>query len=266
MKWINSTSRESLHHLWAAEIQVQNSHNALLWSITHDPRQKDIREKIRVAPGNSTETLLWACGFQKIDDMYPDFSGKSVIDIGGGFGWIAPLLSDSVWEITVVDPVFREADIDILYEDDIWKVERQFQMFSEPPSPDLTPEILRLREKNLQEKKRLYNELLWWRNYESNGEHAHIKRNPSYGENLIWIESDSQDFAFVNYVITKETVNPKVFLQEAARVLKKWGKLILRDYHMSDTIIRLIRESFIMEEEDILQDENTVFLAVATKK
>lgn len=35
---------------------------------------------------------------------------------------------------------------------------------------------------------------------------------------------------------------------------------------MSDTIIRLIRESFIMEEEDILQDENTVFLAVATKK
>jgi hypothetical protein len=34
---------------------------------------------------------------------------------------------------------------------------------------------------------------------------------------------------------------------------------------MSDSNIRLIRERFSMDDEAILQDEDTVFLAIATK-
>jgi hypothetical protein len=58
-------------------------------------------------------------------------------------------------------------------------------MFTDSPPSNLTPEILRLREKKYQEKKKLYNELLWWRNYDPLNKHAHITRNSSYGEHLV---------------------------------------------------------------------------------
>ena len=128
-----------------------------------DPRQETIREKIRIAPGNSTKTLLGNFWYQHHNWIYPDFLWKNILDIGGGFWWVAPILWNSAQRITVVDPIFREDNYNIFYQEDIWRMERRMKAFEFLPEAT-SDKIRSLRIKNFNEQKQVQKELLWWNN------------------------------------------------------------------------------------------------------
>ena len=237
-----------------------------VWGILHDERQDTIREKIRVAPGNSASTLLSMLGFQSQWTVYPDFLEKNVLDIGGWFGWLAPVLSHSAQQITVVDPIFNEKNFDDYYRDDLRKLESKRQLIQQYSTSDIPDSVRLIRQRNLNEMDKVYKESLWWKEYDSIEEHAHIKRNPSYGENLVWIPDESQDFVFANYVLLKDTVRPEDFLHEVIRVLKKWGTLIVSDYEMKETVRELLNRLLTLKEGSIIQDDGTRFIAQFYKR
>lgn len=230
-----------------------------------DPRQDAIREKIRIAPGNSTKTLLGNFWYQTKYGIYPDFQWKNILDIGGGFGWVAPILGNSAKQITVVDPVFREDNYNELYLEDIWRIER-LMTHLESWVKNISAETQSLRTRNHNEQKQVQRELLWWKEYDPNWEHSHIKRNASYGENIEWIPDNSIDVIFINYVLSKKTVHPEDFLKEIQRVLKPNGYIIVSDNDMTAELLNQLFWSLNFQEEDILENKPTCFIAKGRKK
>jgi 2-polyprenyl-3-methyl-5-hydroxy-6-metoxy-1,4-benzoquinol methylase len=200
----------------------------------NDDRQVKIRERIRVAPSKSTKTLLEECWFNEKDWVYLDFQWRTVLDIGWGFGWVAPRLHKSKCEqITLVDPIFSENNIQIHYDRDIELANKRLNS-SHEPSTHPSAEIARMRKANAIESQKIFDELNWWKTYDPDGEHHRIKRNPSFWENIEWVPGDSQDYVFVKNVLFKETVKPKEFIKEIHRVLRNGGCLILSDIFSDD--------------------------------
>lgn len=230
-----------------------------------DTRQETIREKIRISPGNSTKTLLENFWYQTKYGIYPDFQWKHILDIGGGFWWVAPILGNSAQQITVVDPIFRENKYNDLYQEDICRMEKFMTTF-EPWQRNISDTARLLRIKNLNEQKQVQKELLWWKEYDSTWKHSHIKRNASYGENLEWIQDNSIDVIFIKHVISKKTVHPENFLKEIQRVLKQNGYIIISDDDMSPELLRKIFWFFDFQEKDILENQWTYFIARGRKK
>lgn len=230
-----------------------------------DPRQEIIREKIRIAPGNSTSKLLDNLWYHNEDGIYPDFQWKKILDIGGGFGWVAPILWESAAEITVVDPVFREKNHTTLYEEDIGRIERLIWSLSLWDA-SISPETQLLRAKNLREQRQVQQELLWWKTYDPAWKDRHIRRNDSYGEHLVGIPVDSIDVIFVDYVISKKTVDPEKFLQETHRVLKKNGHIIISDNDMFPELFSLIFQYFDFSEDTIIENRDVYFTGKGQKK
>lgn len=228
-----------------------------------DPRQNTIREKIRVAPGNTARLLLEKCWFQIQNGVYLDFLDKNVLDIGGWFGGIAPILSNSASHITVVDPIFKEKNLESLYLKDLKNMENHIHFQFEDNGP-ITPELARRREKNAVNSKKVYEEVLWWKTYDPAGIHNHIQRNPSYGENLVWIPGSSQDYIFVNYVLLKTTVRQIEFLDEMNRVLKTDWQIIISDYEMPQEVLSMIRSRFI--DIRIVQNNEGRFIVMGRKR
>jgi SAM-dependent methyltransferase len=261
--------RESLHipgwlPPWMRDAMVyqfeQRTHDQALQII--DPRQEVIRENIRVAPGNSTSVLLDTCWFQYKNNIYPDFLNKNVLDIGGGFGGIAPVLSNSASQIIVVDPIFNEKNLESLYLTDLSGMENRTHLQFDDTIP-VSPECLQIRAKNIVNTKKVYEEVLWWKTYDPNGRHKHIKRNPSYGEHLVWIPSNSQDFVFVNYVFLKTTVRQIEFLNEMNRVLKTGWQIIISDYEMPEDRLSLVWSKF--TNMSIIQNNGERFIGMGRK-
>ncbi len=223
-----------------------------------DPRQDEIRENTRVAPGNSTKVLFEKCWFQFKNGIYPDFLNKNVLDIGGGFGGIAPVLSNSASQIIVADPMFWENNIEELYREDEKRILHRIKLrniFLEK-----NPHLSHIQA-NITEAKIVKDEFDWWKTYDPNDlhkNHKHIKRNPSYGENLVWIPSNSQDYIFVNYVLLKTTVRQIEFLDEMNRVLKTGWQIIISDYEMPQEVLSMVQSRF--TDIRIVQDNEGRFI------
>lgn len=224
-----------------------------------DSRQEMIREKIRIAPGNSTKTLLENFWYQNYYWVYPDFQWKNILDIGGGFGWVAPILANSAKQIIVIDPVFREPNFHLLFQEDIWRIERLIES-SSSYNADISDSIQLLRARNHQEQKQVQKELLWWNDYQPKEIHSHIQRNTSYGEKLEGITDNSMDVIFLNYVISKKTVDIEGVVKEITRVLKKDGYVIVSDNDMSQDLYGQILWFFDFEEIDILEKTLPCFI------
>mgnify|MGYP002776134741 FL=1 len=226
-----------------------------------DERQWLIREKIRVAPGNSVRTLLKNLGYKNRNGIYPDFQWKNILDIGWWFGWLASVLEHSVSKLTVVDPVFREADYEFLYQEDVGRLERLSNHRNFPDDATVSSELRAIREKNTAESKQVLQELLWWKEYDPIWTHEHIIRNPSYGENLEWIPEKSADAIFVNYVLSKKTVNPIAFLHEIIRVLKLGWYVVVSDNDMTNEIRSLVYNTFHIDSNDVFLDTEKWLIA-----
>ncbi len=195
-----------------------------------NPYLVKICERVRIASSKSTKTLLGQCWFEEKDWVFPDFQWRTVLDIGWGFGWVAPMLCTSKCKkIIVVDPIFSEADIETHYQRDIELAKNRMNSRHDDSNNPPSAEVIRMRKENAIEAQKVFDELIWWKDYDPDGEHYRIKRNPSFWENIEWVPGDSQDYVFVKNVLFKDTVNPKKFIQEIHRVLRNGGCLILSD-------------------------------------
>lgn len=236
----------------------QRTHTRALHVI--DPRQELIRENTRVAPANSTKVLFEKCWFQFKNGVYPDFLDKNVLDVGGGFGGIAPVLSNSASQIIVADPIFWENDIEESYKEDEKRILHRITLrniFLEK-NPHLSHVQTDITEATI-----VKDEFYWWKTYDPVGKHRHIQRNPSYGEHLVWILSNSQDYIFVNYVLSKTTVHQIEFLEEMNRVLKTGWQIIISDYEMPEDRLSLVRSKFI--DINIIQSNEGRFMVMGRK-
>lgn len=225
-----------------------------------DPRQESIRENTRVAPANSTKVLFEKCWFQFKNRVYPDFLDKNVLDVGGGFGGIAPVLSNSASQIIVADPIFWENDIEESYKEDEKRILHRITLrniFLEK-NPHLSHIQADITEATI-----VKDEFDWWKTYDPVGKHRHIQRNPSYGEHLVWILSNSQDYIFVNYVLSKTTVHQIEFLEEMNRVLKTGWQIIISDYEMPQEVLSLLRSRF--TDMSIIQNNGERFVGMGRK-
>jgi ubiquinone/menaquinone biosynthesis C-methylase UbiE len=148
---------------------------------------------------------------------------------------VAPILANSAKQIIVADPVFREPNFHALFQEDIRRIERLIES-SSAYTADISDSIRLLRAKNHQEQKQVQNELLWWNEYQPKGIHSHIQRNASYGEKLEGIIDNSMDVIFLNYVVSKKTVDIAGVVKEITRVLKKDGYVIVSDNDMSQDL------------------------------
>lgn len=216
------------------------------------PSIKEIQEK--VAQRNPTNSIAWTLknlGFIKNKWwVYPAFLWKNILDLWGGFWWTSKELELSAQNIVVIDPIFRMEDLDLRLQ---WQISGQKDIIDGRQSWfDSHPDKVHIAEE-IEEMKQVLEDLLWWKNEYQKERYPHIKRNNSYGENIVWVEDNSQDYVFLNYVLTKSTVDAEWVLNEAHRVLKKWWKIIVSD---SNEIIQTILPQIMSQFKDIDRKEN----------
>lgn len=239
---------------------------AKIWEKTKAIVEKKPEEEQRIleaakrAPQNSISTLLNFLWFKKTkNSVYPDFFWKNVLDIWGGFWWVAPNLSFSASEIIVADPSFRQENISEMLEKEVkWQnevIRLRTNFFVKNPNK------LNVKE-DIEEAENVLQDLTWWQREYTKERYPHIRRNISYWENLMWIDDNSQDYVFLNYVLSKETVEFEKVINEVKRVLKKGWKLIVSDYHMEDKVLNYIESLF---DVDIREDDKRVIF-IAIKK
>ncbi len=103
-------------------MRAERTKGAVRESVSKDPRTEIIREKVRVSPGLSPRSFFLACGIENPSELRE----RRVLDLGGGFGGLAEILSGLGARVTVADPVFFESDVEALYRQDLERAERRY--------------------------------------------------------------------------------------------------------------------------------------------
>lgn len=205
----------------ATQQQAKQSSADIVWL----PSLEDIKKIPQRAPSSSTASLLSYLWYHKVRGIYKDFQGKNVLDIWGGFWWIAPSLCYSAQTITVVDPVFQEKDLEKLLaknlkdQEEIMWLRKDYLARNRDSSNAKT---------DICEAELVFHECSWWENY-TQEDFPNVRRNSSYGEKLVWVDDNSQDVIFLNFILSKSTANHKQVIQEVYRVLKTNGIVIVSD-------------------------------------
>ncbi len=197
--------------------------------------------------------------FLDIADMkLEDFDGKNIADIAGG-AWLLSLYIQN--KATPAHVVLIDIDLQKKsFEQIVERARNTFEKFSHAPaglpkfeleladissqlekvfdpknplnSSDLSLQkekkekfITHIKDKmdKLKESAELLNKYL-------SHEYKGLELNDSSGEHIIWIESNSQDIVFINHILCKLPDIYFQILQEADRILKPDGEIIIVDY------------------------------------
>lgn len=203
---------------------------------------EDVQKWAQRNPQNSIPTLLSSFWFLKNDKwVYEDFVWKNIIDIGWWFWWLAPTLQTSAKSIIVVDPIFRindlnsRLDIQINAQEDYLSTRTRY-LNEHKDNKNAKYDV--------DEMQQVFDDLNWWKNGYTKEKYPHIKRNNSFWENIVWVESGSQDYVFLNFVLWKDSVHLWKMLNEVLRVLKKGWKIIVSDYFEIKNAAPLIEDHF----------------------
>lgn len=203
------------------------------------------------SPTNSTQSLLKFLWFEFDQDLIcDDFLWKNILDIWWGFSWVATLLNNCAWKIIVVDPIFSDKDINSILQENIDSQQEIISLRREYYHKDKTNRKVL---SDIAEASLVLDEIKWWEQY-SVENFPNVERNSSFWENMIWIENDSQDFIFLNYVISKDSVSPIDLINEIKRVKKQNWVLIICDYKINQEVISYIQKSF--SDVEIKSDDN----------
>lgn len=193
---------------------------------------------------------------------YSVFEWKKVLDIWGGFSWIVPHLVHSAEMITVVDPIFAW-NIPVILEANIVAQQNVLESISyQRESGNIDIESIDFSKRQKCAATLVLDDCIWWRDEYSPEKYPNIVRNPSYWERIDWVEEESQDFIFLNYVLSQKNLNPLFILKEANRLLKQWWTLIITDNSMKELLVRFLGKNFILEDKS--QNEE-VFLVCIKK-
>lgn len=229
--------------------------NNLLWL----PKLDEIKQIPQRAPSNSNTSLLAFLWYHKVKGIYPDFVGKKVLDIWWGFGGVASNLWASAESITVVDPIFQEKNLEKLLAKNLQDQEEFMSLRKEYWEKNKNISNIK---SDICEGKLVYKECSWWENY-TEELFPNVVRNHSYGEHLVGIDDHSQDIVFLNFVLSKTTVDHNKVLQEVWRVLKHNGIVIISDNDDKKWLLYDVGKQFIL---DIKHQDKKWFLAQCSKK
>lgn len=216
-------------------------------------KQEKIKNSSQRAPSKS---IKWLLNFLWI--KLEEFKWKNVVDLWWWFWWLAKNIVNYVNNITIVDPIFIEENIDNLLNKNIIEQVRLINarndlVKSNPNIPKETPNSI--------ESKKVLEEMKWWINY-SQIKYPNVIRNPSYAENIVWIENNSQDYVFCNYVLSKETIDIEDAIKELNRILKSGWKIIYSDYEKDEKLLIEFKKYFKLE---IIYDEKDWIIIICTK-
>lgn len=220
------------------------------------PEEK--QEKIKNSPQRApSKSIKWLLDFLWLNSE--KFKWKNVIDLWWWFWWLAKHIEDYANNITIVDPIFLEKNIDnILNKNIIEQIRlinaREDLVKSNPTIPIETPNSI--------ESKKVLEEMKWWINY-STLKFPNVIRNSSYAENIVWIENESEDFVFCNYVLSKETIDIENAIREINRVLKSRWQLIFTEYERDEKIIDELKKYFTL---DIVRNDKDGIIIICKKK
>lgn len=78
--------------------------------------------------------------------------------------------------------MFRDSNLTSLYNEDKEKAMHRIGLLKKYLKEN--PHLLHIHD-DIAESNKAYEEIAWWKDYEPNGKHRNIKRNPSFGENLV---------------------------------------------------------------------------------
>lgn len=248
--------------LWKPNWEQNNTNveNHINWTKTWvekltSPQEK--QEKIRNSPQRApAKSIKWLLDFLWI--KLEDFKWKNVVDLWWGFWWLAKNIVDFVKKLTIVDPIFLEENIDnVLNKNIIEQVRlinaREDLVKSNPNLPKETPNSI--------ESKKVLEEMKWWINYKKE-KFPNVERNPSYAENIVWVEDESIDYVFCNYVLSKETIDIEDAIKELNRILKSGWKIIYSDYEKDEKLLTEFKKYFKVE---IIYDNNNWIIIICTK-
>ena len=201
-----------------------------------------------VAPQTSGAKILDLLGFKKEGDIYPEFQKKQVTDIGWWLSSLAFELSPSVEKIIVVDPMFLY-DRKALVDREAMRAENRIKIF-DALYENVLEGMLIARQENKKNTQEVADGIKKWQEYDaSNG--SNIQINDSFAQSIQWIENDSQDVTFLNFVLDKlngvewrekEIVSA---LENTYRITKPWGKtyIVYDKVHNVDDIMAALDQT-----------------------
>lgn len=220
---------------------------------SQEEKQEKIKNSSQRAPAKS---IKWLLDFLWLNSE--KFKWKNVVDLWGWFWWLAKNIVDFAKELTIVDPIFLEENIDEVIQQNIESQKtfiylREKHINENPEKKHIIPQI--------QEWNIVLEEMKWWIDYNP-VKYPNVNRNPSYAENIIWIDDKSQDFVFCNYVLSKETIDLEDAIKELNRILKSWWKIIYSDYEKDEKLLTEFKKYFKLE---IIYDEKDWIIIICTK-
>lgn len=178
-----------------------------------------------------------------------DFKWKKVASIWGWF-WILEMDLAKTWKtnVEIVDPLFSDPSETKKVVKDTYKRFSKLQQesmasyeyFNSWIKNDLFNDLNNSTpEKEIFEKRDHIRVNLWfwhsafWLDDENFKLPNTLKLNPSYWENIQWIEPNSQDFIFINHLLYSFPYKLNKFLSQADKILKPWWTIFIVDYNNS---------------------------------
>ncbi len=158
-----------------------------------------------------------------------DFEGKNVVSIWWWFWMLEMDLAKNWTNVQIVDPIYNNKKSIILK-----KIKEQIIGLREIENKRSHTITLSTQQNiveclsNIQGQRVHLND--FHDNYKYNKLPMTLTLNPSSWEDIKWIESDSQDYIFINNVLFHCPEKINNFLSEADKILKPWGTIFIIDY------------------------------------
>lgn len=215
-------------------------------------KKKEIVDINQRSPSNSIKSLILFLWLE-----FEDFKWKNVLDLWWWFWWLAKNIVDFAKKITIVDPIFNE-DIEKALRKNIEDQEYFLYLRKESLKNDRTKSHIHAQ---IFEWENVLEEMKWWLNYNPDT-FQNVIRNPYFAENIEWVENESEDFVFCNYVLSKETIDIEKAVKEISRILKSGWKLIYSDYERNEKLLDEFKKYFKLE---IIYDKDDWIIIICTK-
>lgn len=181
-----------------------------------------------VAPQTSGAKILHLYDFEKEGELYPEFKDKKVSDIGCWFSSLVFELLPSIQEITLVDPIYAYNKKTYIAKEFV-RAEKRLRIH-ETLTSEAPEAIITKRKEVHNDYTAVFVGMKKWKDIDLT-ENKKVIFNTSLAQNIEWIQENSQDVVFLNFVLDKlqgyEGMGKEIHaaLDSAYAITKPWGKI-----------------------------------------
>lgn len=180
------------------------------------------------------------------ESLRAQFFGKRLLDIGGGFSGLGPLLAKVGANVTVADPIFFEPDALERFRSEKSRISQfieDAQAILENPRLATTSKQTPLLRENLKHFEEILYEMSAWDTYDPKIE-KNLTRIAGLAENLFEVPDGVMDGVFLINVVGKDTFSPNEAFEEICRVLIPGGRVFIANHpenglHQIHAFVRL---------------------------